>query len=338
MALISALNLTKHFKVLNRSEGLLGSVKDLFSNNYRLVKAVDDISFSINSGEIVGFLGPNGAGKSTTIKMMIGALVPTSGELEVNGFEPHKSRKEYVRNIGIVFGQRSQLWWDIPVIESFKVLKEIYEISDDDYGATMKTFQDMGGFSSLLNTPVRNLSLGQRMLCDILSAFLHKPKVVFLDEPTIGLDVSIKSKIRSLIKDLNKVNGTTVVLTSHDIEDVEILCERIIVIDKGKIIYDGETKSFHKLFGAYRELNIQLFNPKESVHNLIVEIKALCQDPGFITIEERDHGWLRITFNEEEQRISDMLKLILNRIDVSDVKVREVELSSLLKRVYEGAM
>ena len=242
--IITLKNVSKEFKVLNRHEGLKGSVKDLFSRDYKIVKAVNDISMEIMPGEICGYLGPNGAGKSTTIKMMTGVLEPTSGEIVVNGRVPYKDRTENAQNIGVVFGQRSQLWWSLPLIESFKLLKDIYQIEDKQYKDMMELYESLVDIKSLYTKPVRQMSLGQRTLSDILAAFLHNPGVVFLDEPTIGLDVSMKSKIRDLIKALNQEKNTTVILTTHDIKDVEELCDRIILIDKGKILYDGNINSF----------------------------------------------------------------------------------------------
>ena len=205
-AILEIKNVTKEFKVLNRREGLKGSLKDLFSRDYKIVRAVDNISMSIEPGEIVGYLGPNGAGKSTTIKMMTGVLEPTSGEIFVSGNVPYQNRTKNSQEIGVVFGQRSQLWWALPLVESFKLLKDIYQISDADYNGMLALYQSLVDIEPLLHKPVRQMSLGQRTLSDILAAFLHNPKIVFLDEPTIGLDVSMKAKIRTLIHALNKGN------------------------------------------------------------------------------------------------------------------------------------
>ncbi|MBR5361497.1 MAG: ATP-binding cassette domain-containing protein, partial [Lachnospiraceae bacterium] len=220
--------ISKEFKVLNRREGLKGSLMDLFSRDYRTVTAVDNISIKIPKGQIVGYLGPNGAGKSTTIKMMTGVLEPTRGEITVNGCVPYKNRTKNAENIGVVFGQRSQLWWSLPLIESFKLLKEIYLIPDTQYDEMMDLYASLVDLEPLLHKTVRQMSLGQRTLSDILAAFLHDPQIVFLDEPTIGLDVSMKAKIRELIKELNRRKNTTVILTTHDMGDVDALCERIV--------------------------------------------------------------------------------------------------------------
>ena len=250
--------LCKDFRVLNRHEGLKGSLKDLFSRDYKTVSAVKDVSLSIESGEIVGYLGPNGAGKSTTIKMMTGVLEPSSGEILVNGVVPYKNRTKNAENIGVVFGQRSQLWWALPLIESFKILKDIYMIPDKDYEDMLSLYRSLVDIEDLLHKPVRQMSLGQRTLSDILAAFLHNPKIVFLDEPTIGLDVSMKSKIRILIHALNQQKGTTVILTTHDMGDVDALCRRIVIIDHGKMLYDNDIEHLRRFFGSYRTLKLRL--------------------------------------------------------------------------------
>ena len=227
-SVIEIKNVTKEFKVLNRREGLKGSLLDLFSRDYKVVRAVDNISMSIEPGEIVGYLGPNGAGKSTTIKMMTGVLEPTSGEILVGDRIPYKNRTENAQQIGVVFGQRSQLWWALPLIESFRILKDIYMIPDSDYDDMLEFYRSLVDIDDLLHKPVRQMSLGQRTLSDILAAFLHNPAIVFLDEPTIGLDVAMKARIRTLIHGLNQEKKTTVILTTHDMGDVDALCRRIV--------------------------------------------------------------------------------------------------------------
>ncbi len=247
-------NIGKEFKVLNRHEGLMGSIKDLFSRDYNIVTAVNDISLEIPKGQIVGYLGPNGAGKSTTIKMMTGVLEPTRGEILVNGCVPYKNRAKNAENIGVVFGQRSQLWWSLPLIESFRLLKEIYLIEDDEYEEMISLYKSLVDLEPLLHKTVRQMSLGQRTLSDILAAFLHNPKVVFLDEPTIGLDVSMKAKIRDLIRELNKRKKTTVILTTH-------------------VIYDNDIDHLKSYFGSYRTLKLRLPGDKW-VEELIDESKT----------------------------------------------------------------
>ena len=244
-------NVCKDFKVLNRHEGLKGSIQDLFSRDYKTVSAVKDVTMTVHRGEIIGYLGPNGAGKSTTIKMMTGVLEPTSGEIMVNGRVPYKDRTANSEHIGVVFGQRSQLWWSLPLIESFKLLRDIYMVSKEDYENMLALYRSLVDIEPILHKPVRQMSLGQRTLSDILAAFLHNPDIVFLDEPTIGLDVAMKSKIRDLIKGLNQQKGTTVILTTHDMGDVDALCKRIVIIDKGMKIYDNDIDHLKPYFGSY---------------------------------------------------------------------------------------
>lgn len=335
MSIIDINNLSKHFKVLNRHEGLTGAVKDLFSKDYKTVKAVDNISMKIEQGETVGFVGPNGAGKSTTIKMMTGVLEPTEGQIMINGFVPYKSRRKYVQNIGVVFGQRTQLWWELPVIESFKILKEIYRIDQKVYNENMATFDELVNLKDLYMTPVRFLSLGQRMLCDIAASFLHNPKIIFLDEPTIGLDVSIKGKIRTVIKGLNEQRKTTILLTTHDISDIEALCKRIIIIDKGNIIYDGSIQTINKMFGAYRTLKIDLHEPKDNIEE---EINKAFTFKTPLPVERHEDGWLSITINQDEVPLLNVLNHVMSSFPVKDIKVEEIETETIIRKIYEGEM
>ena len=238
--LISVQLLCKHFRAFKRREGLWGGIQNLFVREYSTVRAVDDISFDIEPGEMVGYIGPNGAGKSTTIKMLTGILVPSTVKIISNGFVPWRQRTDYVKTIGVVFGQRTQLWWDIAVIESFKLLRRIYGVSQRDFDERMELFHQVLGISDYLNTPVRKLSLGERMRCDLAAALLHNPPILFLDEPTIGLDVVAKDHIRKFLRAINeRYPRTTVLLTTHDLDDIEELCRRIMIIDHGKLLYDG---------------------------------------------------------------------------------------------------
>ena len=233
-------NLTKEFKINKKYPGFKGAIKSFFSTEYITKRAVDDISFEINDGEIVGYIGANGAGKSTTIKMMTGILTPTNGIVTVNGIVPYENREKNAKNIGVVFGQKTQLWWDLPISETFSLLKDIYDISDNDFEERMNFLKKVLGLEEFFLNPVRTLSLGQRMRADLAAALIHNPKVIYLDEPTIGLDVVVKESVRKAIKEINKKYGTTIILTTHDLNDIEELCSRIIIIDKGKKIYDGE--------------------------------------------------------------------------------------------------
>src|SRR6201988_1593442 len=238
-SLIHVHQLCKHFRTFKRREGVWGSIQNLFVRDYRIVAAVDRVGFANERGEMVGYIGPNGAGKSTTIKMLTGILVPTSGEIRINGYVPYRQRRQYVKTIGVVFGQRTQLWWDIAVIESFKLLRRIYDVSQRDFDARMEHFDAILGIRDYLHTPVRKLSLGERMRCDLAAALLHNPPLLFLDEPTIGLDVVAKDHIRHFLRAINRDFGTTVLLTTHDLADIEELFAGLMVIDKGKLLFDG---------------------------------------------------------------------------------------------------
>ncbi len=339
MSLIEAKGLSKHFKVLNHREGLAGAVKDLFSTDFRIVKAVDDISFSIEPGEIVGYIGPNGAGKSTTIKMLTGILQPTSGRLILDGIVPHENRQKTVRNMGVIFGQRTQLWWDLPVIESFKILKDIFNVDDKTYDSQLNLFQDLVDLRSLYSTPVRKLSLGQRMLCDLAAAFLHNPKVILLDEPTIGLDISIKSKIRTVIRELNDAHKTTILLTTHDLADVEALCRRLIIIDKGKIIYDGETRRVTELFGVYRTLKVQVFQYSDETMDLLkARLSEKFGKGDSIAVENTEPGWTDVTVNQAVVPLLDVLSFLMGGFPIKDVRIVEVSMVSVVQKIYDGAL
>lgn len=302
-------NLCKDFKVLNRHEGLKGSIRDLFSRDYKTISAVKDVSVTVKQGEIVGYLGPNGAGKSTTIKMMTGVLEPTSGTVLVNGLVPYKDRTKNCENIGVVFGQRSQLWWALPLIESFKLLKDIYMVPQKDYDDMIELYRSLVDIEPILHKTVRQMSLGQRTLSDILAAFLHNPGIVFLDEPTIGLDVSMKSKIRDLILGLNKEKNTTVILTTHDMGDVDALCKRIIIIDEGKKIYDNDIEHLKSYFGSYRTLRVRLDNKDTWEETIIDEKKTDVMT--VITDYQKTHK-------------------------VKDIQLQEISTEEVIKKIYEG--
>lgn len=339
MSLIHIENLSKHFKVLNRREGLGGAVRDLFSGSYRTVKAVDRISFDIEPGEMVGYIGPNGAGKSTTIKMMTGILKPSDGTILVNGLAPYENRIRQAQIMGVVFGQRTQLWWDLPVIESFKILKEIYKVDQKTFDDHMGMFNELVGLQALYTQQVRTLSLGQRMLCDITASFLHNPQVVFLDEPTIGLDISIKAKIRSVIQELNRKRQTTIILTTHDLGDVEALCKRIIIIDKGKILYDGDVKQVNALFGAYRTLKLQVDDFTESTLQELREKFDEHFGVGHgIAIAETEEFWTDVTIDQARMHLSDVLSLVMTNFSVYDVRIVEISMETVVKQIYDGAL
>jgi len=285
----------------------------------------------ISQGEIVGYLGPNGAGKSTTIKMMTGVLEPTSGEILVNGCVPYKNRTRNAQNIGVVFGQRSQLWWALPLIESFRLLKDIYQIPNEQYDEMMSLYRSLVDIEPLLHKPVRQMSLGQRTLSDILAAFLHNPKIVFLDEPTIGLDVSMKAKIRTLIYELNKKKNTTVILTTHDMGDVDALCRRIIIIDKGKMLYDNDIEHLKKFFGAYRTLKIRVRG------NLSEEADRIAAEFPDCSVSA-DEDWISVLVNEDKQKVMDVLSGLQKSHDIRDMQLQEISSEEVIKRIYEGGV
>lgn len=327
-AIIQIKNVTKEFKVLNRREGLKGSLKDLFSRDYKIVRAVDNISMDIEQGEIVGYLGPNGAGKSTTIKMMTGVLEPTYGEILVGGNIPYQNRSKNAQEIGVVFGQRSQLWWALPLIESFKLLKDIYQISDSDYEVMIDLYKSLVDIEPLLHKPVRQMSLGQRTLSDILAAFLHNPKIVFLDEPTIGLDVSMKSKIRILINALNKEKNTTVILTTHDMGDVDALCQRIVIIDKGKMLYNNDIEHLKGFFGSYRTLKIRIDGDLKQQAEVIQK-----ELPDFSVSD--DEEWISILVDEEKSKVMEVLNQIQKLHEIRDMQLEEISTEDVIKKIYE---
>lgn len=329
--IIEIKNITKEFKVLNRREGLKGSLKDLFSRDYKIVRAVDNISMSIKQGEIVGYLGPNGAGKSTTIKMMTGILEPTSGEILVGGNVPYQNRTKNAQEIGVVFGQRSQLWWALPLIESFKILKDIYGVSDEDYNDMLTLYKSLVDIEPLLHKPVRQMSLGQRTLSDILAAFLHNPKIVFLDEPTIGLDVSMKAKIRTLIHALNKEKNTTVILTTHDMGDVDALCQRIVIIDKGKMLYDNDIEHLKNFFGSYRTLKIRIDGDlKQQAEKIQHELSRFSVSA--------DDEWISILVDEEKSKVMEVLSQLQQSYEIRDMQLEEISTEEVIKKIYEDGV
>ena len=331
--MIEVKNVSKEFKKIIKEPGLKGSVKSLFHKKQEIVKAVDDISFSVEKGEILGFIGPNGAGKSTAIKMLTGILTPTSGEIMINGQIPYKNRKKYVKEIGVVFGQRTQLWWDLPLSETFTVLKEIYQIEDKAFKDRMDFLNQVLDLEPFIKSPVRTLSLGQRMRADIAASMIHNPKVLFLDEPTIGLDVVVKDNIRKAIAEINQNEQTTIILTTHDISDIELLCKRIVMIDKGKKVYDGALDKMKEKYGKMREIHINL-NSIEDMNKLAFAEKFnLLEDDLEVKLEGKKAV---IKFNSSKAQVSDMLSYILGTITVKDIAVSEADIEEIIRRLYKG--
>lgn len=326
MPMIEVKNLVKQYKIIERESGLIGYFKNLLKPKYKELTAVDNISFNIEEGELVGYIGENGAGKSTTIKMLTGLLAPTSGSVVVNGLIPNKSRIENNKNIGAVFGQKTQLWWDLPVIESFRLIKKMYKIPEGEYRKNLKKFTEILELDELLEKQVKNLSLGQKMRCEIAATFLHNPKIVYLDEPTIGLDVLVKENIRKFIKSVNREKNTTVILTTHDLKDIEDVCDRIILLDKGKIIYDGEKQKFKDMYGKYVIAEF-----------IISDKKTKFGDLENIQILEESDTNLKVKFSHEETTIVKVMDKLSEYCTIQDIHMREAELEDILKEIYKGA-
>jgi ABC-2 type transport system ATP-binding protein len=284
---------------------------------------VDGVSFTIERGELVGYIGPNGAGKSTTIKMLTGILVPTSGAVQVNGRVPWRERRAHVAHIGAVFGQRNTLWWDLPVIESLDLLRHIYRIPAESYRRNLERFVTMLALDSFLLTPVRSLSLGQLMRANLAAALLHDPDILFLDEPTIGLDVVAKERIRQFIRQVNRERGTTVILTTHDLSDVEKLCERVLMIDRGQLLFDGQLQELQRRFGGERELVVDF---AEDYPDSVVE---------GATIVEREGLRVTYRFGQDATTASELIGRLSARYRLADLSVREPEIEATVRRIYE---
>ena len=329
MAIIEVNNLVKKYRIIEKEEGIKGYFKHLIKPQYKEFNAVNGINFNIEEGELVGYIGENGAGKSTTIKMLTGLLTPTSGNVVVNGIIPSKKRIENNKNIGAVFGQKTQLWWDLPVIESFRLIKKMYKIPENEYRKNLKKFAEILDLNDLLEKQVKNLSLGQKMRREIAATFLHNPKIVYLDEPTIGLDVFVKEKIRKFIKEVNKEKKTTVILTTHDLNDIEDVCDRIILLDKGQIIYDGSKQKFKDTYGKYVIAELIINNKTEKLSKNI--------DLKNIEILEETERKLKMKFSHEEITIVKIMDEISKYCDIEDIHMKESELEDILKEIYKGA-
>jgi ABC-2 type transport system ATP-binding protein len=320
--IIETRELRKVFSTVKRTPGALGALKTLFSAQREEKVAVGGVTMSLEPGELVGYIGPNGAGKSTTIKMMTGILVPTSGEIRVAGLVPYVKRKENARNIGVVFGQRSQLYWDLPLIESFELLRAIYGVPKDVYKRNMDEFTNLLQLDEFIRTPVRQLSLGQRMRGDFAAAMLHDPKIVFLDEPTIGLDVVAKEAIREFVARINAERGTTVVLTTHDLADVERLCRRIVLIDHGSVIYDGDIERIKSEYGRFRTLVLTFVAPIADPHLDGAELEGV------------EGAVARFRFDRNRERADLLIRQASDKFSVEDVSIEEPELEAIIRRIY----
>jgi ABC-2 type transport system ATP-binding protein len=324
MPIITVEHLSKHFKVHKRRTGFWGNLSSTVSRQHDIIKAVDDVNFSLERGELVGYIGANGAGKSTTIKMLTGILVPTSGHIDVMGLTPYRHRKENTRRIGVVFGQRTQLWWDLPVIDSFELLKHIYEIPQNLYKQNLEFFSELLQLQSFLSTPVRKLSLGQRMRCDLTAALLHNPEILYLDEPTIGLDVVAKAQVRQFLRQVNAERQVTVILTTHDLNDVEKVCQRLVIIDSGKIIYDGGIDALKKDYGKTRMLIVDLAQTYPDI-----------QLEG-VNLTRRDGNRIWLAFDRDTVSASEVITQLTERYEIQDLTISEPEIEEIVRRIYES--
>lgn len=325
MPVIEVKNLSKRFKTVKKQKGLKGAVKGLFKPERKIVTAVDDVSFSIEQGEIVGYIGPNGAGKSTTVKMMSGILRPTSGEILINGISPVKDRKAVVKHLGVVFGQRTQLYWDLRLGESFELLKRIYDVPDEVYNENMAMMDEILDLKSIVDTPVRQLSLGQRMRGDLAAAMLHSPDILFLDEPTIGLDVDAKHAIRKFIRQINETRKTTIILTTHDLGDIQELCKRIIIINKGVVIEDGSLDEIADRIAPYRQLVIDFYSEQNITHPKAEIIKT----EGARTVYR---------FMKSDVTAAKLIEDIGKQAKIKDIRLEEANIDDIIRVAYGGTV
>lgn len=320
--MIEVKHIHKTFKVAKRKGGFMEAAKALFRREYTLVHALNDISFTIDDGEMVGYIGPNGAGKSSTIKIMSGILTPDSGECRINGMTPWKNRKEHVKRIGVVFGQRSQLWWDVPILDSFELIRDIYEIDSSVYRRTLNQLTQLLDLGELLKTPARQLSLGQRMRCEIAASLLHEPQTLFLDEPTIGLDAVSKIAVRDFIKQLNREKKTTVILTTHDMQDIEALTERILLIGKGQILLDGSLEELKKKNSTVKKITLDYRNG------------AFTPIPGLRLLEHLD-GHAVFEVDTSILSVSNAIKALSHDADILDLSVASSSAEDMVVSLYK---
>ena len=321
MSFIEVSNITKTFKVVEKKSGLKESFKSFFKRDYKIIEAIKDISFKVEKGEIVGYIGPNGAGKSTTIKILSGILTPTSGKCKIGKMIPWENRKEYVKKIGVVFGQRSQLWWDIPAEDTFDLLKDIYDIEENKYQKIKEELVEKLNLKDIINVPVTQLSLGQRMRCEIAASLLHEPEILFLDEPTIGLDAISKQLVRDFIKRINKEKKTTIILTTHDMSDIDALAKRIILIGKGKVLYDGSLKKLKENFA-----NKKYFTVKTK-DNFKLKQK------GIIKKEKNKEGY-NFIIDAKILNISEFLNIISKKGNIEDIEIDNESLDNMIVNLY----
>ncbi len=322
-------DLVKEFRRTKKQEGRFGGVRTLFTRQAETVRAVDNVSFAIEPGELVGYIGPNGAGKSTTIKMMTGILVPSGGKVEVGGIVPWRDRERNAMQIGVVFGQRSQLWWDLPLIESFKLVGKLYRVPEAQYRRNLERFIALLDMEEFLERPVRQLSLGQRMRGDLAASMLYEPPILYLDEPTIGLDVVAKENMRIFIEEMNRDSGTTIVLTTHDLADVERLCHRLILIDHGQVLYDGAVEQLKTKYAPHRILIVELAAEAVASGRLIDASDV----PGAEIIEQID-GVARIQFETANTPVQDLIGALNARHQIADLSIVEPDLEGVVRQIY----
>jgi ABC-2 type transport system ATP-binding protein len=349
--IIRVRDLCKVYRSFDRREGLTGALRDLFFRRYRTLNAVDGVSFDIQRGEIVGYIGANGAGKSTTIKMLTGILTPTSGEMTVGGLIPGKQRYAHARQIGVVFGQRTQLWWDLAVMEAFRLLQKIYRIPEADFQRRLQRFVDVLDIEGQLRQPVRKLSLGQRMKCDLAASLLHAPPILFLDEPTIGLDVAVKERVRQFIREINAEEQSTIILTTHDLTDIEELCERLIILDAGRILYDGTREEIYARFGQKRRVVVEFRNvgAKPASPNAAAitntgeagfapTLASLMDDGGTLEVKPITERHYQLSFDRGRYAASAVIGRLLERYDVEDLQLHEPELNDIVRAIYDRSV
>lgn len=322
---INVEHISKSYHVVRREKGLLGSVKQFFHPHYTIINAVKDISFNIETGKIVGFIGENGAGKSTTIKMMVGILTPDRGTIRINDEMVGVNKKKIAYQIGVVFGQRTQLWWDIPIIESFRLFKDMYRIPDQEYKENLDIFQEILGLNEFMNQPTRHLSLGQRMRADLCAALLHNPSVLFLDEPTIGIDVATKEKMRNFIREINRRKSTTVLLTTHDMKDIEELSDELIVIDRGGLIYQGNLQNLKNRYGGMSTITLKCCPETAGEIQKSVSSKE---------INCRYDDALYLVFDKKKYSAQEVLRDMVNQFTFSDMQVEDSCLEDIVKKIY----
>lgn len=331
MAIIKVKNLSKTYSSFKRREGVLGGFKDLLFRDYQDIKAVDSIDLEVNEGELLGYIGPNGAGKSTSIKMLTGILKPSSGEIEVMGFHPFQDRKTYTQHIGVVFGQRTQLWWDIAVIESFNLLAKIYRVSKADYKKILDSLIGILDLKDILHQPVRKLSLGQRMRSDLAASLIHSPKLLFLDEPTIGLDAVAKDAIRSFLRRVNREFKTTIILTTHDLHEIEELCERIVVLDKGRILYDGGLDYLKNLSGLSRKIIIDFSGDAP-----LEQLKQSFNDKVSLHLETNRR--VEASFSPQNISSVEVIKKLMSEHQVSDLSIVNPSIEEVIMKIYKDGI